>query len=32
MEEHGMKLFENTVMRKIFGPKWDGSRLLSEEL
>jgi hypothetical protein len=32
MEEHEMRLFENTVTRNIFGPKRDGSKLHSGEL
>jgi hypothetical protein len=34
-EEHGLRVFENRVLRRIFGPKWDevtgGWRKLHEE-
>jgi hypothetical protein len=36
-EEHKLKVFENRVLRRIFGPKWDGvvggwTKLHNEEL
>jgi hypothetical protein len=36
-EEHKLKVFENRILRRIFGPKWDGvtggwRKLHNEEL